>query len=101
MKNAYIFTALLALTSLPAMAAPQTVTLSVPGMTCPTCPITIRTALNRVDGVEEVEVRYEEREITVRFEDTETSVDALTAATTNAGFPSSEKTGAEDEDRSS
>lgn len=101
MKNAYILTALLALTSLPAMATPQTVTLSIPGMTCPTCPITIRAALNRVDGVEEVEVRYEEREITVRFEDTETSVDALTAATTNAGFPSSVKTSAADEDRPS
>ena len=46
--------ALLALTvalSAPAWAATKTVTLSVPSMTCATCPITVKKALTKVEGV--------------------------------------------------
>ena len=52
----------------PVWAATQTVTLSVPGMTCSACPFTVKAALNRVDGVSSVDVRYEERDATVTFE---------------------------------
>ena len=31
----------------PALAAPQTVTLSVPGMTCAACPITVKLAVEQ------------------------------------------------------
>ena len=75
-----------------AFATPQTVTLSIPGMTCPTCPLTIQVALKRVDGVQEADVSYEDRQAVVTFDDARTSVQALTAATTNAGFPSTLKT---------
>jgi len=48
-----IVTATLAafLFSTPVWAAPQTATLKVPGMTCATCPITVKKALQRVEGV--------------------------------------------------
>ena len=39
-------------------------------------------------GVENATVSYEEKSATVTFEDTEASVADLTAATTNAGYPS-------------
>ena len=51
----------------PLWAAPQTVTLSVPGMNCATCPITVKKALTKVSGV---------------------SKTALTRATKDAGYPS-------------
>ncbi|HCC82324.1 MAG TPA: mercuric transport protein periplasmic component, partial [Methylophaga sp.] len=44
MKKSLIATALFLFVSLPALAAPQTVTLSVPGMTCSACPITVKAA---------------------------------------------------------
>jgi mercuric ion binding protein len=91
MKKSLIATALFLLFSLPALAAQQTVTLSVPGMTCSACPITVKAALNRVEGVNAVDVRYEERDATVTFDDAKTSVEALTQATTNAGYPSTLK----------
>lgn len=72
----------------PAWAATQTVTLAVPGMTCATCPITVRQALTRVAGVGKAEVSFERREAKVTFDDTKTSVQALTKATTDAGYPS-------------
>lgn len=74
-----------------ASVAPRTVTLSVPGMTCAACPITIKKALLHVAGVREVEVSYEKLEAVVTFDDAKTTVDALTKATKRAGYPSSEK----------
>ncbi len=73
----------------PAWADTQTVTLSVPGMTCPACPITVKKALTGVDGVIETEVSFERREAIVTFDDAKTNVHALTEATRNAGYPSS------------
>ena len=74
-----------------AIAVPQTVTLSVPGMTCSACPITVKKALQNVAGVEKVAVTYEPKEAVVTFDDSKTSVDKLREATTKAGFPSSPK----------
>ena len=88
MKMRFVLTLLLALLSMPTWAAMQTVTLSVPGMTCSTCPITIKIALSKVEGVSQVDVSYPDREAMVTFDDTRTSMKALTEATSNAGYPS-------------
>jgi mercuric ion binding protein len=77
----------LALTA-PAWAATRTVTLSVPGMTCVTCPITVKKALTQVPGVQQAEVSFEKREAVVTFDDAKTTVTALTEATKNAGYAS-------------
>lgn len=79
---------LLAAAVAPVWAATQTVTLSVPSMTCATCPITVKKALSRVDGVSRIEVSYDKREAVVTFDDARTSSQALTRATTDAGYPS-------------
>ena len=101
MKMRFIMPLFIALLSMPAWAAMQTVTLSVPGMTCPTCPFTIKMALGQVEGVSQIDVDYREREAVVTFDDAQTSVAALTEATTNAGFPSILKfTSANDNDSS-
>ncbi|MDE1900994.1 MAG: mercury resistance system periplasmic binding protein MerP [Alphaproteobacteria bacterium] len=91
MKKRAILIMLLATFSVPAWAAPQTVTLSVPGMTCAACPITVKKALSKVSGVEKTEVRFENREAVVTFDDAKTTISALTQATENAGYPSSVK----------
>ena len=75
----------------PVWAATQTVTLSVPGMTCPVCPITVKKALSRVEGVSKVDVTFENRKAVVTFDDVKTSVQQLTKATEDAGYPSSVK----------
>ena len=72
----------------PVLAANQTVNLSVPGMTCSVCPITVKKALKNVKGVNAVEVSFEEKSATVTFDDAQTNVEALTHATTDAGYPS-------------
>ncbi|MBW3568247.1 MAG: mercury resistance system periplasmic binding protein MerP [Proteobacteria bacterium] len=91
MRNLALVVTLAALFSAPVLAGTQTVTLSVPGMTCATCPITVKNALTQVDGVIEAKVTYEPKEAVVTFDDAKTSVNALTEATKNARYPSSVK----------
>lgn len=74
-----------------AWITPKTITLSVPGMTCATCPITIKAALKKVPGVTDVTVSYERLEAVVTFDDARTNTDALIKATTDAGYPSTVK----------
>ncbi|GAB4356057.1 MAG: mercury resistance system periplasmic binding protein MerP [Methylohalobius crimeensis] len=73
----------------PAVAAIQTITLAVPGMTCAACPITVNQALSRVEGVSKVKVSFEKRQAVVAFDDAKTDVETLTRATANVGYPSS------------
>lgn len=70
-----------------AMAAVQTVTLDVPGMTCSSCPITVKMALSKVDGVQQVKASFEKREAVVTFDDKKTSAEKLILASGNAGYP--------------
>ena len=78
----------LTIISIPVWAASRTVTLSVPSMDCPVCPITVKKALANVIGVSNATVNFDKRQAIVTFEDTKTNVDALTNATRNAGYPS-------------
>jgi mercuric ion binding protein len=74
--------------SSPALAAQQMVTLSVPGMSCVSCPAIVKGSLKKVEGVTNVEVSFEQKTAVVTFDDAKASVADLVAATTNAGFPS-------------
>lgn len=88
MKKLLTALALAATFAAPAWAATQTVTLSVPGMSCATCPITVKMAISRIEGVDKVDVTFEPREAVVTFDDTKTSVHELIKATTDVGYPS-------------
>ena len=77
-----------------AWGSPKTVSLSVPTMDCPVCPITVKQALTKIPGVTRAEVSFEKRQATVTFDDAKTNVEALTRATTNAGYPSTVVQGA-------
>jgi len=89
--NKIALLSLLALTSLSAFAAPKTVTLEVPTMNCVTCPFTVKKALQNVDGVSKAEVTYENKLAVITFDDEKVTINALTEATTNAGYPSTLK----------
>jgi len=58
-------------------------------MDCPVCPITVKKALTKVNGVTQAKVDFDKRQATVTFDDVKTDVQALTLATKNAGYPSS------------
>lgn len=74
-----------------AIAAERTVTLAVQNMYCAACPYTVKSSLQSVPGVKAVSVSFENKTAVVIFDDAKTNMKALTAATTNAGYPSSPK----------
>src|SRR5262249_29154872 len=57
----------------PVWAGPKTVSLSVPTMDCPVCPITVKQALTKVPGVTRADVSFEKRQATVTFDDAKTN----------------------------
>ncbi len=76
------------LIAVPASAASKSVTLSVPGMNCAVCPMTVKKALKKVRGVKSAAVDFDSKQAVVTFDDEKTSVEALTRATAAAGYPS-------------
>ncbi len=78
---------LLCLLPLPAFAQPRTAVLKVPGMTCPTCPITLKKVLLAQAGVSGVTVHYEQKQLVVQYEDSKTGPATLLQATEKVGFP--------------
>ena len=90
-KFAALAISLAAALSVPVRAATRSVTLSVPGMSCAACPITVKKALTKVEGVEKVSVSFEKKEAVVTYDDAKTNVKALTNATKDAGYPSTAK----------
>ena len=66
----------------------EKLTLNVQNMTCATCPITVKKALEQVPGVSDVKVDFEHKTATVHTDTDKANAWVLTKATTEAGFPS-------------
>lgn len=71
-----------------ALAAQKSVILAVDGMTCASCPYIVKQTLASVPGVSDVIVSFRKKMAVVTFDDGKTNVAALTAATSDVGFPS-------------
>lgn len=72
----------------------KTLVLEVDGMTCNSCPITVKRALKNVDGVTDVTTKYEGKGVgwaKVTYDSAKAKVDDLTFATEEAGYPSRPK----------
>ena len=88
MKQALPLLVLIAATACPVRAAPKATLLSVPGMNCAACPLTVKLALTKTPGVTKAEVNLDKRQVLVSFDDAKTNAAALMQATSNAGYPS-------------
>jgi mercuric ion binding protein len=71
------------------MAAEKTIKLSVPGMTCASCPYIVKGSIDALDGIKSVKAVMEDRSATVTYDDAVTNLEAITQATANVGYPSS------------
>ena len=70
----------------PVFAAEQTVTFSVSGMTCASCPFIVESAISGVDGVVTVTADAETRTALVVFDDEIASAEDIAFASTSAGY---------------
>ena len=68
-------------------AIEQTTTFKVANMTCALCPITVRKAMEKVDGVKSVAVDLGAKTATVTYNPAIASPTSIGAASTDAGYP--------------
>ena len=76
-----------------ATSGEETVSFNVEKMTCATCPIAVRKAMERVDGVKEVKVDLDSNTAVVTFNASMTDATEIGAASTNVGFPATVRDG--------
>ena len=62
-------------------------TLAVEGMTCATCPLQVKSAAKRVDGVKEVEVSLKDATARIVYDPKKTTPEALAVAISGVGYP--------------
>ena len=60
---------------------------TIANMTCALCPITVKTAMQGVTGVKSVVIDFEAKTATVVFDPSQATIEAIVAASTNAGYP--------------
>lgn len=65
----------------------QSVMLDMQNMTCAMCPISIRRALQGVEGVQSATVDFSSKVATVAFNPQKTNIETLIKTTTNVGYP--------------
>ncbi len=68
-------------------AIEQTQSFTIEKMTCAACPITVRKAMQRVDGVKSVKVDFDSKIAVVVFDPAITTTDKIAAASTDVGYP--------------
>lgn len=56
-------------------------------MTCATCPITVKKAMQRVEGVKDVDIDFDTKIAIVTFDPNLTNTDEIAAASTDVGYP--------------
>jgi len=62
-------------------------TFAVENMSCAACPITVRKAMSRVDGVQQVDVDFDAKTATVIYDPALTDIIAIAEEATSVGFP--------------
>lgn len=67
-------------------AASRTVAVPVSGMICQICAGSVKSALKKVDGVQDAEISLEKRHAVIRYDERTVSVEQLTRAIQRAGF---------------
>ena len=66
----------------------ESVTLDVKGMTCATCPVTVKAVLKKQAGVTDVKVDLKKGTADIAFDSSKVTPEKLAEVVTEAGFPS-------------
>lgn len=77
---------------LTAAAAPAETELLLPAMNCPSCAVTVKAALTRLEGVEDIAIDGKAQRVNVRFNDAITSAELIRDRLANAGYPPADTT---------
>jgi len=94
MQNRLRLVVLLSAVSLAWQAAADevTTTFAVEEMNCGLCPVTVRKAMENVEGVIDAKVNYHRKIATVTYDDDQTTAERIAKASTDIGYPATPKT---------
>lgn len=67
-------------------AGNKTVEISLPTIQCGMCERTIEKAINKIDGIVDINIDVENKKATVTYDDTKTDLTAIEKAMTSAGY---------------
>jgi mercuric ion binding protein len=70
-----------------AEAVTETTVLTVENMYCELCPLTVKTAMERIAGVTSVVVDFDAKTATVTFDPAAVTIEAVAAASADVGYP--------------
>ncbi len=62
-------------------------TFAIENMTCAACPITVKKAMSRIEGVSGIKVDFKAKTATVEFNPSLTTSKVIAKASTDVGFP--------------
>ena len=91
MKTLFIGITLAALAHTALAGEIRTTTLDVTGMTCASCPLTVKQILKKQPGVAEASVDYKSHTAQVKFDPEKNQPQQLARAVTDIGFPTTVK----------
>ena len=69
----------------------QSTTLDIQGMTCASCPLTVKQVLKKVPGVSDISVDYKTHSAQIKFDPDKTGPGQLAKAVTDIGYPTTVK----------
>ena len=69
----------------------QTVCYAVEGMTCATCAITLKAAVNKLDGIVQVDASVKKKNAIVKFDPKKVSPEAISEKIDSVGYKSNQK----------
>lgn len=87
MGHPAVLPAVFAQSAVAAAPALAETTFYVENMTCALCPITVKRAMEGVDGVQSAEIDFRARTATVVFDPARANPEAIAAASASAGYP--------------
>lgn len=71
-----------------AFAEEQTIKLSIPDMSCASCPYMVKSVISNLNGIVSVEATMQDRSATVIYDDEVVNVEMIQEATKGIGYPS-------------
>lgn len=65
----------------------ESVTLTAPDISCDHCVATVQNAVGKIKGVQDVSAKADTKQVDVTFDNTQTNLDDITKALSDAGYP--------------
>lgn len=83
--------ALIVLTNVFSLAAEKTVEISLPTIQCGSCIRTIEKALDKLDGIKNIDIDVENKKATVTYDDLKTDLSKIEDGISGAGYDANNK----------